>query len=75
MDSVRQLKIMSQNDFSQAMEILVKHPSKIFDVQKVKTIFLEACYRGNEKVVKILLQHPQVEEILHEKDNIGTGNF
>ena len=59
----------------QAMEILVKHPSGIFDAKKVRKIFMEACYRGNSQVIEILMQHPHKENILHVRDYEGSGNF
>ena len=57
------------------MEILIKHPSRIFDASKVRKIFMEACYRGNIRVIKILLQHPDKEKILRDMDYEGTGNL
>ena len=57
------------------MKILIAHPSGIFDANKVRKIFMEACYRENMNVIEILLKHPCKEDILHVRDYEGTGNL
>ena len=53
---------------------MMKYPD-IFSTKQVSSIFIEACYKGNSKVVDILLHHPESKYILAATDFEGETGF